>query len=546
MNRAGTRPTAVQQRASKGRRALPTLVVCLIGLFPNATAATAQGFNSARPSAIPSQAGVASLLDDLGGIRAEYKADIGLNVLEFNWDKIAPRKRLEALTAIFDTAPQMLYKASAVYAANQPMSLAGNDAGLLNQMKIDALDVQTRAVRLLLHGEMPQKAADFFAQIALPTRRAACADPLVDDLGSYYQTLALLMSDDRIQMIGGLPKTDFFLTVVRAANDPERIAPLVSVMGKLKLGDDDLRISAGYLTQNIQSSDASDREEVALSRSLLSGVSQLVRRMRDAQIPPARLLSALRTNLSANLSRSYCSDVSARREAIASSFNSLLTPASPDLPRSIDPAELRPITGAGSAAVPVIAEDISAVGPAFRRIVDANEARQAANSDPGTAGTIEPDGSDVDQLLRFALSPVDGNADCPLCQLVARGEMFGNLQNFLPSGRMLESWINGEVEFLTLSPLEDEDPPTYMMILKTLIDFSRPQSAETRRYLAEQVAKGELPQYPLEEPEFVHKQLRASSDPVIRAYMKYEDLFRPEFVPLGSNAREQQAAQKQD
>jgi hypothetical protein len=111
---------------------------------------------------------------------------------------------------------------------------------------------------------------------------------------------------------------------------------------------------------------------------------------------------------------------------------------------------------------------------------------------------------------------------------------------------MLESWINGEVDFLTSSRLEEEDPPTYMMILKTLIHFSRPQSEESRKYIAEQLAKGELPQHPLEEPAFARKQLRASSDPVIRAYMKYEDLFRPMFVPLGSHMRDQQSARSKD
>jgi hypothetical protein len=531
--------------ANRGMNMWPILAVCLSALFANPIMAATQEFNSAKPSAIPPQASVASLLDDLGGIRAEYKADIGLNVLEVNWDRIEPGKRLGALTAIFDSAPQMQQKADELYAANLPMSLAGNDAGLLHQMKIDTLDVQSRAVRLLL-GESTRKAADFFTQIVLPTRRAACADPLVDNLSSYYETLAQLMGDNRIQTIGGQPKVFFFLSVVRAANNLERIAPLIAVMGKLNLTDDDLRVAVGYLTQNIQSADASDREEVALSRSLLSGMSQLLGRMKAAQIPSAQLLNALHTSLIANLSKSYCSDESANRPAIASSFNALPMPGSPDSPKPIDPAELRAFTSAGSAVNPVIAEDLSAVAPAFRRIVEAHEARQAANMDTATAGTIEPDSSDVDQLLRFALSPVDGNSDCPLCQLVAHGEMFGNLHNFLPTGHLLESWVNGEVDFLTASPLEEEDPPTYMMILKTLIYFSRPQSPESRRYLAEQVAKGQRPQYPLEEPGFVHKQLRAASDPVIRAYMKYEDLFRPEFVPLGSNAREQQVAGKKD
>lgn len=481
-----------------------------------------------------------ALLNEIGGLRAEYNADIGLNVLEYNWDRIAPAKRLAALTAIFNSAPQMLFKADEIYAASQPMGLAANDALLLNEQNIDTLDVQTRAVRILLV-EMPGKASDFFAQIALPNRRAACADPAVDDLGSYYGTLALLMRDDRVQTIGGQPKALFFLSVVRGANDLERLAPLVSIMDKVKLGDGDLRIAAGYLASNMQSADASDREEAALSGSLLAGMPQLVSRMRAAQIPTAQLLTALRASLTTNLSRSYCSDASTRRNNVALKFNALLAPASPDLPKEIDVAELRAVTPAGSAADATL-QNTSSLWPEFRRIVYANEARQAANNDPGTAGTIEPDSSDVEELLEFALSPVDADADCALCELVARGEMFGNLQNFLPAGRMLESWINGEVDFLTASPLEDEDPPTYMLILKTLILFSRPVSPQAHRFLVEQAAKGILPQYPLEEPEFVHKQLRAAADPVIKAYMEYEDLFHPDFVPLGMKSSQGRAA----
>lgn len=531
VNRIAVRSALVQPFATRSRRGFSVLLVCLLGPFLCRTALRAQGLSSATPTAKPSQAQISSLLDELGGLRPEYKADIGLNVLEYGWDRIAPAKRLGALTAIFESAPQMLYKSNETYAAGQPMSLAANDAGLLGQLRADTLDAQTTAVRLLL-GKMPQKASDLFGQITLPNRRASCSDALVDDLGSYFQTLALLMRDDRIQTIGGSPKSYFFLTVVRGSYDLERIAPLVSLLGNVTIGNDDLRVAIGYLTQNIQSAGASDREEIALSAPLLSGVSRLLSRMRDAQIPTAQLMAALRTHLTANLSRSYCSDASAHRAAIAASFNALVSPASSGSPGSIGPDKLTAFTAEGSAVSPVIPEDPSAVGPAFRRILLANEARQAANGDPATAGSIEPDSADVDQLLGFALSPADSNSECPLCQLVARGEMFGNLHNFLPAGHLLESWINGEVDFLTSNPLEDEDPPTYLIILKSLIYFSRPVPPEVRKSLSDEAAKGVLPQYPLEEPEFVRKQLRASSDPVIHAYMMYEDLFRPAFAPF--------------
>ncbi len=516
----------------------PVFVVCLLGVVLGCLAAKAQDFFSGAPgNAHPSQIQIASLLDQLGGLPAEYKADLGLNILEFNWSRIPAGRKLGALTAIFNAAPKMLYKANKKYAANQPgTSLAANDAAVLESMRIDTLDVQTRAVRLLLP-DMPEKASDLFGQISLPARRPTCADPLVDDLTSYYETLALLMRDSRVKTIAGQPKADFFLTVVRGANDLERIAPLVSIMSKLPFEGDDLRISTGYLAANIQQAVASDREEIALSGPLLAGISELVHRMRDAQTPYAQLLKALRYGLTANLSRSYCPDVTAPRAVIASSFNSLLTPASPGFPERIDPSELTTLTAAEPVVDPLLAIDDATVGSAIRRIVFANQARQAENYNSSNPSMIEPESSDVDELLQFALSPVDEGVGCPLCQLGARGQIFLILQNALPAGRMLESWVNGEVDFLTSSPLEEEDPLAYLQILKNLIRFSRPVPAESRKTLSDQVRNGELPLYPVEEPEFVHKELRASANPVIRAYMTYEDVFLPAFVPFGDHPK---------
>jgi len=512
------------------------LVVSLLGVLGCFTAKAQDFFSGAPGNAHPSQVQIASLLDQLGGLPAEYKADVGLNVLEYNWSRIPAAKRLGALQAIFDAAPQMLYKANEKYAASQHgTSLAANDTAALEATRIDTLDVQTRAVRLLLLHDMPEKASDLFGEIVLPTRRATCADPLVDDLASYYETLAVLMRDDRVKTIAGQPKADFFLTVVRGANDMERIAPLASIMSKLPFEGDDLRIAVGYLTGDIQQAVASDREEIAFSGPFLAGISELVHRMRDTQASYAQLLTALRSSLTANLTRNYCPDVTAQRTVIASSFNSLLTPVSPGFPERIDPAKLTPLTAAEPVVDPLIPADEATVGPAIRRVLFANQERQAENYDSGNPSAVEPQSSDVDQLLQFALAPVDEGSPCPLCQMDARAQIFLMLQNALPTGRMLESWVNGEVDFLTSSPLEKEDPPAYLLVLKTLIGFSRPVPAESRKTLSDQVRSGLHPLYPLEEPEFVHKELRASANPVIRAYMTYEDLFHPAFVAIGSH-----------
>lgn len=515
---------------------LPVFLVCLLGVVLGCSTAKAQDFFSGAPgNAHPSQVQIESLLDQLGGLPAEYKADLGLNILEYNWSRIPAEKKLGALTAIFDAAPKMHYKANERYAAGQPgTSLAANDVSALEGTRMDMLDVQTRAVRLLLH-DMPGKASDLFSEISLPARMVTCSDPMVDDLSSYYETLAVLMRDSRVKTIAGQPKADFFLTVVRRANDMEQIVPLVAIMSKLPFEGDDLRISTDYLAANIQRADASDREEVALSGSFLAGISELVHRMRDAQTPYSKLLKALRSNLTTNLSKSYCPDATAPRSTIASSFNRLLTPASPDSPERINPSELTTLTAAEPAVDPLFAIDDAAVGEAIRRILFANQARQAENYNSSNPSAVEPESSDVNKLLQFALSPVDEGAGCSLCQLGARAQIFLILQNALPSGRLLESWVNGEVDFLTSSPLEEEDPIAYLQVLKTLIGFARPVPIESRKTLSDQIRNGELPLYPVEEPEFVHKELRASANPVVRAYMTYEDLFHPAFVPVGSH-----------
>ena len=475
-----------------------------------------------------SQSQIGEYLDQLGGLPAEYKADLGFDVLENNWKTIPIKTKVGALTNIFETAPTARHSSPARYASKHASSYARQDAQFVTATGLDALDIQTRSVRLALR-DMPTLAVDLFSRISVSTKRATCADPLVENLSSYYDTAAVLMGDDRVRIIEGQKKANSFLDLVMAAKTPETMTPLISILSQVQIDINDLHLVVSYIAQNLEHADASDREMNALYEPLASGMSKLVAKLREKGVPESKLLVAYRNFLTSNLSRQYCTDTTSDRALIASSFNDLLSPKASQPPSKIGWKELEAKSADGEAVDPKIPMDDVPKLP-LKRILKASEARTLELYRDGQSSSIQPEGADVMEVLSYAASPITGQNECNPCLLEAHQEVFAMLQMSQPAGHYLEEVTTAEIDFLTYSQIEEIDPPSFLMVLKVLVNISRPVSDEARKALLNDVMKGKSrPYIPSEDREFVRTQLHNSNDRIIKAYMAYEDAFKPEY-----------------
>lgn len=479
----------------------------------------------------PSSSEVKSLLDRLGGLRIEYKADLGLSILEKSWSDIPASNRVGALMNIFETAPSARHEAPVLYASeNAGKSSASQVASASGALRLSTLDIQTRAVRLFMK-DMPGRAAALYARISLPGRRSTCASPLVEDLSSYYETAQLLMRDERIKTIGGQEKHLFLLDRVRASRTPEALAPLVISLKSVQLDHDDLRAVAASLSQNFVLTDATDREMKALAGGIAAGISDLIPRLRAAGIADIPLLSAYRAFLVQNLSKEYCSDSTANRGALAESFNNLLPPEGSGVLGKLNIQELKPKNSGGAAQDPLIPIN-QALFPQIHRILDASHARDVeAYQSPKSPGDIQPESADVQDVLRSALTPISAGSACSVCDFYAQAQLFVLMDNALPPGQYLETAITSELGFLSFNRIEDEEPIAFLGALKAIVLFARPVPASARHDLAlvTQNTAGNGVR-PMEERDVFKKELRNSGDPVIAAYGAYEDVYRPNYA----------------
>lgn len=485
--------------------------------------------NVTKYEANPPLSEISSFLDRLDKLKPEYKADLGLTLLENEWTAIPTKKRVEELNKIYESASSARYEASFLYAGkNAGRSSASQLAITLQALQGDTLDIETRAIHLFLR-DMPARAASRFAGIALPNERSTCSDPLVKDLSSYYRTLGLLMRDGRIVNIASQDKRLFLIGAAQAARTPEQLAPLIIELNNISLNQDDLRAIASALTLAFNQSEISDREMSVLSGRIASGLSEFLSRLKTSGVSELPLVAAYRKFLVETLSREACADSTTDRPAIIASFNNLLSDSSSG--QRLEIRNIQPKVTAGSAIDPLIPLNES-LFPQVRRILDAVHARDSEVSPSAAAGKGQPESADVHDVLQYAVNPIPGNSGCHLCDFYSRSQLFAFLNNTLAPGQFLETAIASELRFLSYNGMEDEEPPAFLGTLKLLLHLARPVSAEAHRALAA-TAKDTFVNglRPTEDPDFFKKELHSSSDPVISTYAIYEDLFRPEYTP---------------
>ncbi|MEO7030612.1 MAG: hypothetical protein ABI147_14550 [Acidobacteriaceae bacterium] len=470
-------------------------------------------------------------MDRLGGLPAEYKADIGFSILERSGTRLQIARQQEIFNEIFKSAPSARYPTFARFAASSGDSIANVEIETLFSQRYDTLDIQLQVVKLA-QSNMPSFAARKFGEISLRSVRSTCAEPSVANLDDYYTTALHLSNDQHVDVMANTPKRLFFLEMIRDAKDPERFFPSLAFLTKASWTELEWQQVIGVLVHNLGDMQASDREMVGLQAVMQSSVSQLLNRLVAADQPVVPFMEAYRSFLVRSLTGSSCRDKTADRIRVAKAFNALFDGKLDSVTsqvRHLSVEEIRPSSKGISATDPLYTVD-ETLGPYVQRLAEYKRARLLAKA--GKAGP--PDAvdttEDVTAILNSTLAPKAYGSQCSLCDFAGRMFGFVTLTDNLPPGRDFQKSVAAEIDFLSFNRIEDEYPPAFMDSLKLLINVARPIDPKSQPDLVKALTVfRNVISAPNEDPETIRNDLHRSQDRIIRTYMAYEDLFRPAY-----------------
>jgi hypothetical protein len=489
----------------------------------------------------PSQRELAALLDRVSNLPAEYKADIGFAIIDAAAaGSLSPAQKRALLNDIFHHAASARHPTMIVYAAGNrhrdPLSHV--EMSMLRMNRLDTLDIQTRVIERSL-ASMPQFTVHLFEEVKLAPTRASCKDPTVEDLSVFYALATKILNDKRISTISGQDKVRYLKALVSRTKAPAQIGPLANLITQVSLSPDQLQDVESIFVSSLSSITASDREMIAAEHD--SGLTQAVGALSDkltqSGISSSPLLMAYRAFLVRGLTQESCSDNSPDRGVIAMHFNTLLQRKAEQ--SFLSKAQLTPPLFGVAASDPLVLSNEPILAK-IQRIRQTQSARLAEEYRSGKAGTLEPEPSDMVDVVNYAVSPNHFDYQCPACDFSEKGGIFTLLLFNLPPGSHLERAINAEVGYLSFNAMQKVDPVAWLAIFKELVNMSRKPNDEAKAYLPSAAKNGggmTRWETPSQEAGEIRKSLRRSKDPIIATYMFADDLLHLPYLTLEQQAQ---------
>ena len=484
----------------------------------------------------PSQKGLDALVGQLSGLPAEYKADLGFAIIDAEPSSLSQGQKRALLNRIFRSAASALYPSMEVDAAHhEGESLSHLTENVLFDLKSDALDIQTRAVERALRLS-PQFATHLFEELKVDEVRASCKNAAVEDVSAFYNVATKIIQDKRIRTVFKQDKALYLLTLASNMRIPAQIAPLASIIPDASLSPEQLRQVEIAFVASLTAITASDRELTAAEETghLTHAIELFSAKLAKSGISSEPLLAEYRGFLLRSLTRERCADYSLDRVKMARRFNGLIPNTKPESPEMspLSDTDLTPKSTGESASDEMVPWNKQLI-PQIRRILLAHSARVAEEYRLGQPGTIEPEPSDVEDIVKDATSLEPSDAACPVCDFYSKCISLTRLVNMLPPGHQLERAINAEIDFLSFSAMQRDNPTAWVYYLKMLINISRKPTDAAIVALTAEAKKRNLA-YGLPNPEAVaiRDGLRRSSDPIIATYMSAENLLHLRYLPL--------------
>jgi hypothetical protein len=489
----------------------------------------------------PSQTSLDELLDRISGLPAEYKADLGFAIIDAGPRSLSPKRKRALLDDISHSAASAHYPYMVVEAAGHAHSdtLSHVTRNMLAMLKLDTLDIQTRAIERALPSS-PQFASHLFEELNLGEVRAFCKDAMVEDVSVFYVTAAKIIEDKRIKTVFKHDKVLYLQSLASNLRVPAQIAPLANLMIQVPLSPEQLGQVEMAFVSSLSTITASDREMTAAEEGedLSHVIGSLSAKLTQSGISSQPLLAAYRGFLLRGLTPERCADHSLDRTEMAQHFDALLPDKPPDSSdmSPLSRSQLNPESTGDAASYQIVPFNEQMMAK-MQRIMAAHQARVTGEYRSGQPGTIEPEPSDVEDVVKYAISLEPSGAECPVCDFHAKGHILMMLIDILPAGQELERAISAEVDYMSLNVMQNDDPIAWLALFKHLLNDGRKPQEEATAALAAEAKKGMLP-WGLPNPEagVIRKSLRSSSDPIIVAYMSADDLLHLPYLTIMQQA----------
>jgi hypothetical protein len=242
--------------------------------------------------------------------------------------------------------------------AREPIKLAAlpgvrsdNRAALRDaagRLDLDMLSLQSRVIKWMAStGDSADvaKARELFQSIDHPQLETRlCEDPMIADVSSYYETLAILAAKnpDPSNLMADL------MAAVAPARSPAELANFATVLNKsTALPAEDLRVLLGALALKMTFATPDYRSFTLAGDELRTALEGIATRAREAGVPMMPLAEGVRKLIVTQMSSPRCNEEFGDARKLAEWFNSLSARSFRGTLPVIEKQELQPPNGLG-------------------------------------------------------------------------------------------------------------------------------------------------------------------------------------------------------
>ena len=524
------------------RRRLTYLFGCLMSFvlpFGDAHALT-----SGTSSPLHSAPAVRDTLDRLAGIPVEYKADILFNILSQWPASVTLKQKRQLLEDLFTQAPQAVYAAPLIDVTGNDDSVTHQEELNLGWMPFDALDIQARSVSLM-RPLSRRTSWSMLQRISLQPRRYSCSDASTAQYEPYYNVLASTVSAyNNGPLPNGESQASFLIETADAVAAPAQLEGFLQAIATLNLTAPDYTLLVSHVTAALSRINPSDRDMSGAEShdlKLTHALSGIIEKSKQLGLDPNPLLLGYRAFLIKGLHQTACSDHTLDRAAEAAGFNALdparigpnTSPVKPLTAETLHPEAVK-----GSAAVELIggAPDVQTETHRLFLVFNAN---QAVSSTSPEDAYLQPNANDVSKVLRHAVDDTSLSNASPLCVFETRQSTLELLVDLLPPGPSLRDATNADVSYLSFNSIETVNPEAWLRGMRKLIMISRPVDPQHPETAHEQGSENKTQILrPSLEAAAIRDSLRSKrGDPIIGAYMAFEETFRPYYTTFAESRK---------
>ncbi len=471
------------------------------------------------------------MLDDkLASLKPEYQADLTFELLDEAASSYSPAEKMRMIRRVYDNAVNAVYPYPTVDGSHSQIGLAHQIELNLKSSGLDALDIQAKAISRALPIS-PRSAQKMFERITLKTPHGfGCDTRSLPNVQAFYSTAQLLIRETRLSTVAfNEDRNVYITTLAQTMNAPVEIVPVARLIAD-NLAPADLEGPAQAFISSLSALTATDREMSVIENAgqLSQAIGDLAHKLSDSGISNVSLLKTYHDFLIRSLSVQQCGDSSINRQAVATSFNALIAQVSRNddsvVSKLVD-EQLRAHSTASPSPEPQM-PIAKAVAPQLLRLMDVSAANTLQQYRLGKPGVLQPEKSDMQEIINFMLSIHSVSPPCPLCDYEGKDTLLVMMLSYLPAGEPLNRTIDFSVNsILTGSEVEDSDPSEWIKLLRVLLNISRLPDDKAKAIIAGAVKEHFAPiLLPSPGAEEIKLQLGQSKDPVINAYLTAENI----------------------